>query len=367
MKHPLVSVIIPVYNMSQYVAETLDSVLAADYPAVEIVVVDDGSTDNSAEIVETYTKKTDRIRLFKQKNSGVSAARNYAIKLSQGEYILPVDADDIILSDYIPMAVRILMDNSNIKVVSCEVERFGKKTGMMHYPEFSCRMLARKNMIDCCSMFRKSDWEKCGGFCEQEIFREDWDFWISILKTGGNFLRLPFVGLRYRVTGNSRRINVRKRKREIVDAINKRHAAFLNRQLGGKLHYHRTFSRFFNFFCRIVKSKKIVVAQPFAEMEEAIYHLPETLTQCKHLSNDNTTTVNIQNQEMTVSIFMNNSILQKIKYGFFKKSQACKLYKDAQKLQKTNVSFANPAGYYEEYRYGMLVKSYYVCRLINAE
>ncbi|MDR2472051.1 MAG: glycosyltransferase family 2 protein [Tannerella sp.] len=249
MKYPLVSVIIPVYNMSEYVSETLDSVLSSDYPEMEIVVVDDGSTDNSADIIKSYAEKSNKIKLFEQPNKGVSAARNYAIQLSQGEYILPVDADDLISENYIREAVKILTDNPQIKVVSCEVEQFGERAGIIHYPKFSYRLLARKNMIVCSSMFRKSDWAKTGGFCEEEIFREDWDFWISMFTTGGDFFRLPFVGLKYRIRKDSRRHkNITDKKKKMIDAINQRHKAFIYQQLGGKLHYNRTWSRFLNKF-----------------------------------------------------------------------------------------------------------------------
>ncbi|MDR1553657.1 MAG: glycosyltransferase [Prevotellaceae bacterium] len=247
---PLVSVIVPVYNMQNYIAETLDSVLASSYHNYEIIIIDDGSTDNSSEIIKSYVAKSDKIKFFKQTNKGVSAARNHAIKRSAGEYILPVDADDLISSNYIKEAVNVLKNNPQIKVVCCEVERFGEKTGIKKYPSFSYKLLARKNMIVNSAMFRKSDWEKTdGGYCEEEIFCEDWDFWISMFKTGGEFLRLPFVGLRYRIRQSSRRINVHSKKRKMIDMINSRHKEFIYKQLGGKLHYSRTWSRFFNFFC----------------------------------------------------------------------------------------------------------------------
>jgi glycosyltransferase involved in cell wall biosynthesis len=249
---PPVSVIVPVHNLQDYIAETLDSILASDYSNIEIIVVDDGSTDNSPEIIEAYADKSDKIKFFKQANRGVSAARNQAIRLSCGKYILPVDGDDLISSNYIAEAVNVLEQNPQIKVVCCEVEKFGVKNGVKKYPPFSYRLLARKNMIVNSSMFRKSDWEKIeGGYCEEEIYCEDWDFWISMFKTGGEFLRLPFIGMKYRIRQVSRRTNARSQKRKMVDIINRRHKAFLYKQLGGKLHYNRTWSRLFNFFFRI--------------------------------------------------------------------------------------------------------------------
>ena len=92
---PLVSVIIPVHNGEQFIGTALRSVLDQTYTHLEIIVVDDGSTDNSAEIVEVMAARDPRIRLCRQANGGASAARNHAIALSHGAYIAPLDADDI--------------------------------------------------------------------------------------------------------------------------------------------------------------------------------------------------------------------------------------------------------------------------------
>jgi glycosyltransferase involved in cell wall biosynthesis len=273
--------------------------------------------------------------------------------LAKGEYILPVDADDMISPGYMREAAKILTGNDKIKVVSCEVELFGQKSGIKHYPDFSYRLLAQRNMIVCSSMFRRTDWEKCGGFCEKEIFIEDWDFWISIFKTGGYFYRLPIVGFKYRITGNSRRLSAHTRKKEIVAAINSRHPAFLNRQLGGKLHYNKTWSRFLNFFCRILKSEKLIVEPEFLEMEETLYKIcGEEKTSPQKII--------IQNREIIIDMFDIRGFLPKIRYGFFKQSQARKFYKDAKKRQGEDAESPTPVGYYEKYSYGLLTKSCYI-------
>lgn len=92
---PLVSVIIPAYNAERFIRQTLESVVAQTYRNIEILVVDDGSQDQTAEIVREFTKRDDRIILLTQSNSGVAAARNLAIQHSKGEFIAPIDADDL--------------------------------------------------------------------------------------------------------------------------------------------------------------------------------------------------------------------------------------------------------------------------------
>ncbi|NJM70772.1 MAG: glycosyltransferase [Scytonema sp. RU_4_4] len=92
---PLVSVIIPAYNAEAFIGRTLQSVISQTYENIEVLVVDDGSRDKTPEIVESFAQKDSRITLFKQLNSGVASARNLAIENSKGEYIAPLDADDI--------------------------------------------------------------------------------------------------------------------------------------------------------------------------------------------------------------------------------------------------------------------------------
>ncbi|MCF6153868.1 MAG: glycosyltransferase family 2 protein [Candidatus Brocadia sp.] len=92
---PLVSVIIPAYNAEAYILQTLNSVLSQTYKNIEVVVVDDGSHDKTAQTVESIMRHDDRVILLRQSNSGVAAARNLAIKKSRGEFIAPIDADDI--------------------------------------------------------------------------------------------------------------------------------------------------------------------------------------------------------------------------------------------------------------------------------
>ena len=93
MKHPLVSIIIPAYNAAQFIGQTLESILADTYTSIEIIVVNDGSKDDTQKIVASYAAKDSRITIINQNNGGVCRARNHGIEKSKGKYILPVDAD----------------------------------------------------------------------------------------------------------------------------------------------------------------------------------------------------------------------------------------------------------------------------------
>lgn len=247
---PLVSIIIPVYNMQQFLKETLDSVLASDYPNLEVIVMNDGSTDNSLKIAQEYTSRDHRVKAYTQPNAGVCAARNNAIKLAQGEYILPVDSDDKISPEFITNAVGKFKKDNDVKVVYSRAEFFGNRTGEWKLHDFSINLLAHKNFIPISALYRKSDWEKAGGYCEEIIAREDWDFWISILKNGGKAVKLPQISLYYRFRQNSKRVSDRQLKRHVIDSLNRRHPEFFKRELGGPLRYHRSWSRLINLLTK---------------------------------------------------------------------------------------------------------------------
>jgi len=118
---PRVSVIIPTYNLANYISETIDSVLAQDYKDYEIIVVDDGSTDN---IKETLMKYDGKIKYIYQKNQGCAVARNKGIIEAKGEYIALLDADDIWLPDKLRLQVDLIDENRNVAMVFTDFESF---------------------------------------------------------------------------------------------------------------------------------------------------------------------------------------------------------------------------------------------------
>jgi glycosyltransferase involved in cell wall biosynthesis len=244
--NPLVSVIIPCYNSQEYVSQTIDWVLASSYKNIEIIIIDDGSTDRSVEIVDKYVKSHKNVAVYIQKNQGVSVARNLGISKAKGVYIMPVDSDDMICETYIEEAVKVLESNPEVKVVTAEGEFFGNKSGRIILPDFDLNLLARKNLLSVCALYRKSDWERIGGYCPKLFGREDWDFWISMLKDGGEVVKLPILGYKYRIRTNSKRIRTRRLKQEINDILNSRHADFYKKVLGGPLRYQRTWSKPYN-------------------------------------------------------------------------------------------------------------------------
>ena len=113
----MVSVIIPVYNGERYIKKTIQSILKSDYQDLEIIAVDDGSTDHSAQILAQLEKKDKRIKVYRKKNEGVVAARNYGVAVAKGDFFCFCDQDDLVE----PYMYRMLYD---------KIEKDGSDMGM---------------------------------------------------------------------------------------------------------------------------------------------------------------------------------------------------------------------------------------------
>ena len=196
---PKVSVIIPCYNQGVYLEEAVDSVLAQTFQDFEILVVDDGSTDEeTVKILKDFSRP--KTRMIGTENQGLAAARNCGIHEAQGIYILPLDADDKIGKGYLEDAVRVLDQHPEIGIVYCEASYFGVKGGRWDLPEYSLDKILNHNMIFCTALFRKADWEAVGGYNINMVYGwEDWDFWLSLIHRGLKVYRIPKIHFYYRL------------------------------------------------------------------------------------------------------------------------------------------------------------------------
>ena len=201
-----VSIIIPCYNQEKYIEEALQSATNQTYKNIEIVCIDDCSKDNSFKIIEKFTKTNQNIVFCKNENNmGVIATRNKAISLCTGEYILPLDADDIIEPTYIEKAVKILDANQNIGIVYCNTRFLGKINENLNCGEFNNSDFLYYNCICCTALFRKTDFFKAGGYKESmNIGHEDHDLWLSILEQGLDAYKIDETLFYYRKHNNSR-------------------------------------------------------------------------------------------------------------------------------------------------------------------
>lgn len=194
---PLVSVIMPTYNRATLIGESLDSLVSQTYENWECIIVDDGSTDQTKQVVNAYIVRDSRFHYFKKQNEGTAIARNYAVSRSQGTYILPLDSDDLIGDTYMEKAVKIFSQNDNLSLVYSKAKKFGVETGEWHLPEFQFDKFLIYNMIFNSTLFKRKDFDAVGGYMPKNRL-EDWDLWIKILKLGGEIYQIPETLYYYR-------------------------------------------------------------------------------------------------------------------------------------------------------------------------
>ena len=192
------SIVIPCYNQANYLTDAIESALAQTYHDVEVIVVNDGSPDDTSEVARRYP-----VVLVEQENKGLSGARNAGIAASTGQFILPLDADDMIHPTYIEKAVPLF--TTGVGIVRAYQQNFGDDTTAYALPEVrTVYDILPRNAICCCSVFRQDLWEKVGGFDEgMRSGYEDWEFWIRILAKRKQVRTIPEVLFFYRKHGRS--------------------------------------------------------------------------------------------------------------------------------------------------------------------
>lgn len=194
-RQALVTIVVPVYNHCQYLAECLDSVVGQTVHDWEAVVVDDGSTvgDPSAIVQETGDE---RIRLLRHdRNKGLAAARNTGIRESSGDYILPLDADDRLAATFLEETLEALTARARCDAVFTDFLAFGFRSGRLPYRVRDVKALLRDQWIPGAgAMFARRLWETTGGYCEADALRhgnEDWEFWLSVAEHGLRATHVP--------------------------------------------------------------------------------------------------------------------------------------------------------------------------------
>nr|WP_315223136.1 glycosyltransferase family A protein [uncultured Flavobacterium sp.] len=260
-KNNLVSIIVPCYNQAQYLSDALHSVLEQTYTNWECIIVDDGSPDNTVEIAKKWIDQDDRFKYIFKENGGLSSARNAGITQSKGQFILPLDADDRIGKNYLEFAVEAFQQDSTLKVVYCKAQKFGSETGEWYLRPFSLENLAKFNMIFCSAFFKKTDWELIGGYdSNMKHGLEDWEFWTSLLKNGGNVKQMDFIGFYYRVKSGSMLDNLSiALEKEMLNYMSIKHAAFYVEYLGSFTKLFLEKQQIESQYRRQLKSKKYVL------------------------------------------------------------------------------------------------------------
>ena len=248
MKEPLVSVIIPNYNYAQYLPCALDSVLAQTYSNFEIIVVDDGSQDNSREVLNSYGKTA---RFISQENQGVSEARNRGVRESSGEWVAFLDADDIWLPTKLEKQIHRILAEPELGLVHCGVERIepgGASLGWwldgLEGWVFKDILLFQRPVIIAAgstALVSRAIFEAVGGFDTSLSTSADWDFCyrVAVHRRVG-FIPEPLV--KYRIHDSNMHANIKTMEHDMLICYEKAFASdaaadsALRRRSYGNLH-----------------------------------------------------------------------------------------------------------------------------------
>lgn len=205
----LISVVMSVFNAQSYIQEAIESILTQTYENFELIIINDGSTDKSLELIESYKKNDNRIIIVSRENEGLIASLNLGCKLAQGKYIARMDADDVSSPDRFEQQVRFLEMNSEIGVCGSWCEVFGNHSLSHRWKMPQCdeelrvRLLFSVPFAHPSIMMRKELLEQYGLFYKSKYKNaEDYKFWLD-LSQYTKFANIPKVLLRYRYLESS--------------------------------------------------------------------------------------------------------------------------------------------------------------------
>lgn len=206
---PIASVLMPVYNGEAYLAEAVESVLEQTERNIEVIVVDDGSTDSSRAILRRFALQDARVRVFEEEHRGLVPTLNRGLEVARGKYICRLDADDIAMPDRIEKQVRFLDAHEDYVLVGGQVTLIGiagEKIGTWERPlshiEIETALQSTNCFMHTCVMFRRAEVVSAGGYDPLFILAEDYDLWVR-LAANYRLGNLPDFVCRVRMHGNS--------------------------------------------------------------------------------------------------------------------------------------------------------------------
>lgn len=208
--NPTVSVLMPVYNAQQYVAEAVESILAQTFKDFEFIIIDDGSTDASLKILEAYAAKDERIRLTSRKNQGLTPTLNEMLSKANGEFIAIIENDDVALSERLARQVEFLQGEPDVVCVSGAhelIDEKGRLLTRLEIPEHNdqIQQLALAGHGSIChpgAMIRRVSLIQIGGYNETMRMAHDLDLWLRLGEVGA-LANLKDTMVKYRLRTDS--------------------------------------------------------------------------------------------------------------------------------------------------------------------
>lgn len=256
-----VTIVIPCYNYGEYVAEAIDSALNQTVKPRRIIVINDGSTDNSRKVIDLY-RDDSLVEIIHQSNNGVIETKNLGIKLSRTYWTVFLDADDKLYGTFLEDTLDMTM-NGRRDIVYTDMLLFGAVNDIFKAKPFSAHTLLKSNYINNSALIKTSLLKQVGGYkAEMKDGLEDWELYITLVEAGAKpqYLGLPLVKYRQHSDALSRNINGIEKNQELVAQMTALHAGFYHRN-----GYYKTILRHgFKFLAYTVRYPKVILVMALA-------------------------------------------------------------------------------------------------------
>ncbi len=233
----LISIIVPIYNVENYLRQCLDSIMGQTYQNFECLLINDGSPDHSADICREYVSKDSRFLYFEKENGGVSSARNLGIEHSKGEYITFIDSDDWVDSDYLEVLYNALIDeNADISVSTYKRFHMGDNCWYFHSSQrgYEKRVFTNQELIDefidlntfdhsygfVCGKLVRKDLSDNIAFNEMTTLGEDMEYWLKLYLISNKVVYVNRDSYIYRVDNINRHFGAEKIRSDIQQRLN---------------------------------------------------------------------------------------------------------------------------------------------------
>jgi hypothetical protein len=233
MSNPIASVVMSVFNGERFMRDAMESILGQSLRDFEFIIVNDGSTDGTASILDSYARSDPRVHVFAQDNLGQCVADNHGCGLANGKYIAHMDHDDVAVRDRLQWQIEFMERHPEIAVVGGAVENIdsaGRTLSFTHYPveneEIKCALPLRSPFQHSSAVIRKEAFLSVGGYRRPFVDAEDYDLWLRIAERW-QLANLKAVVLKYRIHSNQ--VTCQKLRQQILSALAARALASLRR------------------------------------------------------------------------------------------------------------------------------------------
>jgi glycosyltransferase involved in cell wall biosynthesis len=278
---PLIAVVIPCYNYGMYITEAVESVKAQTLSNVELIVVDDGSTDPLTVQILSELAAKGGVNVIRQPNRGLSAARNTGIRSTSARYIVCLDADDRIEPTYLEKAVAVLESRPDVGIAYSWARLFGDEDYIWVTEPADAVRLLEYNHIPVSAVFRREAWQLVGGFDEtMRIGYEDWEFWLRIMSLGYRGWLIPEPLFAHRRHGRTMTHEAQDRHKELSTMIRKRHQKSVLSNHRRRLSEVYTCEAFVNLEAKPKKGKRLLIVVPWLTVggaESVLYSVVDAL------------------------------------------------------------------------------------------